>query len=144
MSKEYSYGVAPYTIINGYYYVLLNKALDNNLYNFFKGKLENTESTKETAIREFYEETGVLVDINDLGEYFYQNSKRKNVGIYLLDWSKYKDKKFHFQKSEIWSASWVHIESAEVSNNQKKIVKYIQQYFNKKGEYESTENSTIY
>lgn len=129
MAKEYSYGIAPYQIMNGYFYVLLNKTSEESYYNFFKGKIEDGETVKECAIREFYEETGILVDENSLEEYFYQKSPRKDVGIFLVDWAKYHHLPFNFQEKEIWSATWVRLKNIETSKNQQKIINEIELMF---------------
>jgi len=124
--KEKSYGIATYLIISGYFYVLLNKTSKKSFFNFFKGKIEKNETIKECSIREFKEETGVLVEENDLEDYFFQNSTRKDVGIFLVDWSKYQHLPFHFQEKEIWSATWVRLKGIETSKNQQSIINDIE------------------
>jgi 8-oxo-dGTP pyrophosphatase MutT (NUDIX family) len=133
MAKEYSYGICPYQIMNGSFYILLNKTSKQSFFNFFKGKMEKGETIEECAIREFYEETGVLVQKKDLEEYFYQKGNRKNIGIFLLDWSKYQSYPFTFQEKEIWSASWVPVmDNVEASKNQQKILNSIILFFKPK------------
>ena len=91
MSKQHSFGIVPYMIINGYYFILLNKTSKRSFFNFFKGKRIRPETTIETALREFQEETGIQVKETDLGEYFFQENSRKNIGVYLVDFSKYQN-----------------------------------------------------
>ena len=129
MAKEYSYGICPYAIISGHFFVLLNKTSEESYFNFFKGKIEDNETIKECALREFKEESGVEVSEKDLEDYFYQKSPRKNVGIFLLDWSKYQDSIFQFQKKEIWSATWVQLNNITTSKNQQKIINDIELLF---------------
>ena len=129
MAKEYSYGLCPYQIMNGHFYVLLNKTSKESYYNFFKGKQEGGESIEECAKREFFEESGVHVDISNFEDYFYQKSPRKDVGIFLVDWAKYQHMPFHFQEREIWSASWVLLKDIETSKNQQKIINDIELLF---------------
>jgi 8-oxo-dGTP pyrophosphatase MutT (NUDIX family) len=129
MAKEFSYGLCPYSIMNGYFYVLLNKTSEESYYNFFKGKIEDGEVPEEAAQREFFEETGILVDKKDFEEYFTQKNPRKDIGIYLVDWSKYQHLPFHFQEKEIWSATWVQLKEIETSKNQQKIVNDIELFF---------------
>ena len=129
MAKEFSYGIAPYQIMNGYFYILLNKTSEESFYNFFKGKIETNETIYECAIREFREETGILVDENLLEDYFYQKSPRKDVGIFLVDWATYHNQPFDFQEKEIWSATWVRLKSIETSKNQQKIINEIELLF---------------
>ena len=133
MSKEFSYGVVPYLIINGSYFLLLNKTSKSSYYNFFKGKTEPNESKEDTAIREFLEETGVLIDKENLEDYVEQKNKRKDIGIFLLDFSKYNNKIFKFDEKEIYSATWVNINNyIEVSKNQKEILLGVKKLFTPK------------
>jgi len=134
MAKEKSYGVAPYLIINGQYYILLNKTSEHSRYNFFKGKIEEGETIAQCAKREFWEETGVEVDERDFEEYFFQKSSKKDVGIFLINWSKYINKKFQFQKREIWASYWVEVDDVQTSKNQKEIVDSIESFFKNKSE----------
>ena len=127
--KLKSYGICPYNIISGNFFVLLNKTSEESFYNFFKGKIEPGETIEDCASREFYEETGVLVNKSDFEDYFYQNSPRKDVGIYLVDWAKYQHLPFNFQEREIWSASWVQLDNIETSKNQQTIINNIELLF---------------
>jgi 8-oxo-dGTP pyrophosphatase MutT (NUDIX family) len=126
MAKEFSYGICPYTIISGNFFILLNKTSEKSYYNFFKGKIEEGETIEECARREFQEETGVRVDIKDFEKYYFQKSPRKDVGIFLVDWAKYQHLPFHFQEKEIWSASWIGLKDVETSKNQQKIMNGIE------------------
>ena len=126
MAKEHSYGLAPYSIMNGYFYILLNKTSERSYFNFFKGKIENNESIEDCAQREFQEETGVFVDKKDFEGYYFQKSPRKDIGIYLVDWAKYQHVPFHFQEKEIWSATWVQLKNIETSKNQQEIINKIE------------------
>jgi len=128
MSKLYSYGICPYKIINNKYFILLNKTSEISFFNFFKGKIENHESPGDCAIREFHEEAGIEVKGKHLKDYFCQKSKRKDIGIFLVDWSNYSED-FNFQKEEIFSAYWVRPIEVEVSNNQRKILEQISNFF---------------
>ena len=129
MAKEFSYGICPYTIISGNFFVLLNKTSEESFFNFFKGKIEDGETIKECALREFGEETGINVQEKDLEEYFFQKGSRKDVGIYLVDWAKYNHIPFKFQKKEIWSATWLEIDTIETSKNQQNIMDDIELFF---------------
>ena len=130
--KEFSYGICPYSIMNGIFYVLLNKTSAGSYFNFFKGKREAQESIEQCAIREFQEETGVKVHIKDLEQFYYQKNIRKDVGIFLVNWAKYQHVPFHFQEKEIWSASWVPLKSIKTSKNQQNIIDNIELDFKPK------------
>jgi len=126
MAKEFSYGLCPYSIMNGYFYVLLNKTSEESYFNFFKGKIEPGEDIKDCAQREFCEETGINVDKKDFETYYFQKSPRKDIGIFLVDWAKYQHLPFHFQEKEIWSATWVQLKDIETSKNQQEIINKIE------------------
>lgn len=124
--KEKSYGICPYIIDNGKIFILLNKTNCTSFnYNFFKGKIEEGETIEETAIREFQEEAGIIIDKIHLEEYFFQNGA-KHIGIYLVDFSNYIEKDFKFQTREIYSAAWIDINNTiMVPNNQSVILNNI-------------------
>lgn len=121
--KEHSYGVAPYKIINNKVYLFVNKASKESLNGFFKGKIEINESIKECAKRELFEESNLLIDINDLEHYFFQNSIRKNIGIFLID-SYNIDFKTLKINEEIFSTEWIELNELCLSilGNQSKIL----------------------
>jgi len=131
MAKEKSYGICPYIIEDGCVKVLLNTSSWVSDYNFFKGKIEPNESIKECSIREFLEETSVSIDIKDLGEYFFQKNKRKDIGIYLVDYTKYKGMTIEVQEEEIYGYAWLDINDTIVlSKNQREIFTNIRKYLN--------------
>jgi 8-oxo-dGTP pyrophosphatase MutT (NUDIX family) len=133
MAKQYSYGICPYIIINGSFFILLNKTSKNSSFNFFKGKIRDGETKEQAAIREFYEEAGVKITEEDLEERFSQKNSKKNIGIYLVDFTKYNHMPFKFQKREIYSAMWINVsKEVEMSKNQKKIFSDIILHFKSK------------
>ena len=83
--KEYSYGIAPYKIINNDIFLLVSKSSKNSLYGFIKGKKEVGESIKKCIMRETFEETSLFVNQKHFEHFFYQQSPRKNIGIYTID-----------------------------------------------------------
>jgi len=132
MAKEKSYGICPYIIEDDCIKVLLNTSSWVSDYNFFKGKIEPNESIKECSIREFLEETSISIDIKDLGEYFFQKNKRKDIGIYLVDYTKYKGMVIEVQEEEIYGYAWLDINNTIIlSKNQREIFENIRKYLNK-------------
>lgn len=128
MGKDYSYGICPYIIKDKTVHVLLNKTSLVSDWNFFKGKKEEDETIFDTAIREFHEETGVMLEgYEELEAYFYQNNKKKFVGIFLVNWeNKTTDFEFHYR--EIFDTAWLDINSNIVtSKNQQKIMDEIKE-----------------
>lgn len=82
--KEYSYGVVIYRIKDYTTDLLLMKARGHNEWGMLKGKIEQNESIKECAVREVFEESGIIVNPNYFEDYFENNTKRKLVGIFLI------------------------------------------------------------
>lgn len=134
--KEFSYGFAPYKIINNKVYLFTNKPSKNSLDGFFKGKIENNESIKECVKREVFEETNLLIDINDLEHYFYQNNERKSIGIFLIDSDNIDFSSIQINK-EIYSFEWIEITNLEtkILNNQYKILNQIILHFKDLNKY---------
>ena len=71
---EKTYGIVPYMFYqnNIRIYIYENK---NGNFLFFKGKQEKNETNEETAIREFFEKTGLVVEKEFLEKYFETKSK---------------------------------------------------------------------
>ena len=69
--------------------ILLCKSVDSKYkWGFLKGGTNPRDLTaKQTAQREFREESGILLDQKNFEKYFYQNNKKKFIGLYLVDGS---------------------------------------------------------
>jgi len=130
--KDYSYGVCPYKIEERKIFLLLNKTSSISDWNFFKGKMEQDETIVETALREFFEEAGVMLQERDLESYFACKNPKKDIGIFLYS---YQNERFKFDKREIYLAEWVELYSIRVSKNQRKILNDIILYFKTKLKY---------
>lgn len=131
MAKEISYGICPYKRINNKIFIFLNKPYWTSPLCFFKGKIEEDETKEDCACREFFEETNFKVNKNDLENFFFQLNKRKNVGIFLVNW-KNKKENFKFQKEEIRWGGWLDISTIkieEMAKNQREIFMSIKEYF---------------
>lgn len=130
--KEYSFGICPYILRKDGFYILLNKTSRVSDWNFFKGKMEAGELITQCALREFEEETGRKLRTSRLEEYFYQTSKRKDIGVYLVNFTNFNNdlSSFKFQEKEIHHADWVKLDSEFVmSKNQSKIILDIKAFF---------------
>ena len=132
MAKEYSYGICPFQKREDGVYVLLNKTGRIGDWNFFKGKIEAEETIEDAAVREFEEESGIVVSKSYLGKYFFQKSPRKDVGIYLIDFTD-KNISIDADPEEIFFWDWVKIDDGVVtSKNQQKIMNEIIIHFKEK------------
>jgi len=81
---EKSFGIVPYLFYQNriWIYIYENK---NEEFLFFKGKQEKDETIKETAIREFYEETNIKIKKEYLEKYFETKTKNKKIGLFLVN-----------------------------------------------------------
>ncbi len=87
MNKLKAYGIALYKNENNTIKLLLCKSiLSNSRWGFLKGVVDDNDTTpKQTAQREFQEESGIFINQNLLTKYFYQENEEKDIGIYLVD-----------------------------------------------------------
>lgn len=84
------------------------KGLTEGQYSIPKGQKEKEENLKETAIRESYEEIGIILSESDLGKqyvinYFNNNILTKRVFCYLFKMNKKFESKFKpkLQREEV-------------------------------------------
>lgn len=107
INKINAYGICLYKKTKKSYEILLCKSvLSRTKYGFLKGMQDYGESIKQTAIREFYEESSIKVEVENLEKYFLQENNYKDIGIYMVNYKNIKN-----------------IDSFFISNNLKK--KYI-------------------
>lgn len=128
--KEYSYGIAPYKIIDNKIYLFVNKSSKESLLGFFKGKIEKNETIKECVIREVLEESNLIIKKEYLENYFEQTYSKKDVGIFLIDSDNIDFSILNLNK-EIYSCEWITLENlySNIILNQKDIVNQMILYF---------------
>jgi len=81
-----SYGIAPYLVKENKIYIFLCRASDSRYkWGFLKGTKSVKETPKECAVREFYEESKIIVDDKNFEEYFEQDNDRKDVGVWIIN-----------------------------------------------------------
>lgn len=86
MGKIYAYGVCVYKIENKEIKLLLCKSVSSlNRWGCLKGVRLKNETDKECAKREFTEESGIDIDMDDFEEYFEQQNEEKDVGVWLVN-----------------------------------------------------------
>lgn len=121
--KEYSYGIIPYKFNDKGVSILLSKSSKKSDYGFVKGKIDFAETPQECAVREVYEEIGVLIDITDLESFVFQKNQNKDIGLFYIHWDKYIDKNFKLNQKELYSLKWFNIKKIpKVSKNQRKTI----------------------
>ena len=136
MAKEYSYGIIPYIFTeNGIKILLIKSSKNSKEWNFIKGKIENNETILNCIGREVFEEIGIIIDNKDLDINYgmiKQNSKRKNIVLFFINWDKYQIKKYRLSYNEVYQINFFNINNLPlISKNQRKIVTEIHKRFNK-------------
>ena len=132
MAKEYSYGICPYYINDNQIFIILIQPKGHVKYSFAKGKIESNETKERCAVREMFEETGIVVEENNLENYFEQQNKRKDVGVFLVDLTKLNpDVKLNIGHAECFELKFLNInDEIPIYNNQSSILKQIRDFFN--------------
>lgn len=86
MEKIKAYGIALYLIQHKTIKILLCKSVKSNeKWGFLKGCQLDNETKEETAIREFEEESHILVDKKYLETFLIQENEEKDIGVFLVN-----------------------------------------------------------
>ena len=131
--KERSYGIIPYTFTSKGVSIMVSKSSRGmKAFDFVKGKIEEGETIEECVAREVQEEIGIEIDTNDLEDFFTQKNKRKDIGLFLINWDKYFKQRLKLQRTEICAVKWVNIDNIPpISKNQELIITPLLEKFNK-------------
>lgn len=140
--KIKAYGICLYKEEASNVKILLCKSVKSqNRWGFLKGVQDQNESKKQTAIREFFEESGIEVEYKYLENYFEQVNETKDIGIYLVNYKNIKKINHHFIDEKLldhflcWENSEVKFFDIEnikdVKKKQKNIMEEIIKYFKK-------------
>lgn len=104
MEKVKAFGICLYKKSKESVKVLLCKSVNSkDRWGFLKGVALENEIPEETAIREFYEESSIKVNCQDLELLFMQKNEFKNIGIYLLNYDNLKDINKYFKENKLYS-----------------------------------------
>ena len=113
MRFEKSCGAVVYKYANGRYYFLLIKHKNGGHWDFPKGHVEVGESDEETAKREVYEETGLLVKLHEGFREIIEYSPKKGVSkkvVFFLGTAE--NGEIKCQAEEIEDFGWLDFENA--------------------------------
>ena len=143
MNKEKAFGIALYKCTQDKIEALLCKSVKSKeKYGFLKGVQIANESNEQTAIREFYEESGIRLFNYQLEEFFLQKNETKDIGVYLVNYDKINNIEKHFYKNKLKEQYICHENSdvrffdllnlPPIKAKQIKIIKEIKAYVNKK------------
>ncbi len=113
-TKIKAYGVCIYKIEQESIKILLCKSITSkNKWGFLKGVQEKNESNKQTAKREFIEESSINININLFEDYFEQVNKDKDIGIYLVNANKVNNLDTYFHNNILYS-NYLSLENSKV------------------------------
>jgi 8-oxo-dGTP pyrophosphatase MutT (NUDIX family) len=130
--EQFAAGIIPYTIFNNEIYFLLGLEKSNNKWSGFVGKSEPGETPKQTAIREFNEETALIfnnislenakepvIDITGTGKIVYLwfiEFPQNLLNVNFNDTLKRNQKKLGKHFNEKSKLSWISLHSIKQSN----------------------------
>jgi len=109
MTKEKAYGICLYKKNkNGIEILLCKSTQSKKKWGFLKGVAQDNETQKQTAIREFYEESSIRVNYNHLENYFEQKNKDKDIGVFLVNYDRIGHINRYFSLNKLYSKylSW--------------------------------------
>jgi len=104
-----AFGILLYKIEKNSIKILLCKSVKSlDKWGCLKGMQVADESDKECAKREFKEECGIIVETYLFEDYFYQQNKEKNVGIWIVNAEKINDLDKYFYEDKLYDyfLSW--------------------------------------
>ncbi len=123
--KIKAYGICLYKIDSTNIKILLCKSVKSkNRWGFVKGVQHKEESKKETAVREFLEESSILIEYKYLEEYFEQKNDMKDIGIFLVNYDNIKDIKKYFE-DDILKDNFLCSENSEIKFFNLKNIEYM-------------------
>ena len=131
MAKKFSYGICPYIKNENGVFILLIQPKGHKEYGFAKGHIELNETEKQCAIRELFEETGIVVEEKFLENFYYQNNKRKDVGIFLTNIQNIDlDVELNIGHRECYEIKLFNIKNdININKNQSQILNQIRDFF---------------
>ncbi len=109
MEKIKAYGILLYIIEKKITKVLLCKSVKSlNKWGCLKGMQDASETAKECAKREFFEECSINVETYLFEDYFYQENNEKDVGIWIVNAKKIKGLENYFLDDKLYDnyLSW--------------------------------------
>lgn len=112
--KTKAYGICLYKKEKQTVKILLCKsAFSVKKWGFLKGVRTNLETKQQTAVREFYEESGIDIKLYQLERYFEQRNEKKDIGIFLVNFDKIKKINTFFINNRL-NDKYLCIENSEV------------------------------
>lgn len=114
MEKIKAFGICLYKYNKDSVELLLCKSIiSQNRWGFLKGVALKDETSEETAVREFAEESGIKVEKKYLEKFFIQKNELKNIGIYLVNVKNVKNIEEFFKDASL-KKTYLSTENSEV------------------------------
>ncbi|PLY06983.1 MAG: NUDIX hydrolase [Arcobacter sp.] len=140
-----AYGILLYKIEKNCTKILLCKSVKSlDKWGCLKGMQTGKESAKECAKREFKEECGIIVETYLFEDYFYQENKEKNIGIWIINAKKIDNLDKYFIDDKLydnylsWENSKVKFfdikDLPDIKKKQKILVKEIKDFLQSKSQ----------
>ena len=140
MTKVEAYGIVLYEYTDNCIKILLCKSVKSkNKWGCVKGVRLKNENVKETACREFLEESSIKVEKKNFEKYFEQINEEKNIGIWLVNAKYLKNLNKYFYEDKLLNnfLSWENQKIIffaldnlpKIKNKQTFIIASIKDYF---------------
>lgn len=145
MGKIKAYGVLLYKIENKKTKILLCKSVKSlEKWGCLKGMQTGSETAKECAKREFFEECGIKIETYLFEDYFFQENDEKDIGIWIVNAKKVDDLDTYFSEDKLydnylsWENSKVKFfdikDLPEIKKKQKKLIEDIKGFLQSKSQ----------
>ena len=146
MEAVKAFGILIYKIEENCVKILLCKSVKSlDKWGCLKGMQVSDESDKECAKREFKEECGIIVETYLFEDYFFQENKEKNIGIWIVNAEKIDNLNQFFFEDKLYDSylSWENskvkfFDINELPNIKKKqivLVKEIKDFLQNKNQF---------
>ncbi|PIF03994.1 MAG: NUDIX hydrolase [Arcobacter sp.] len=114
MEKIKAYGICLYKYNKNSTEVLLCKSVNSSdRWGFLKGVANSNETPEETAIREFYEESGITINSKYLEKFYLQKNDTKDIGIYMVNYNSISNIDIYFNNGILYP-KYLSSENSEV------------------------------
>ncbi|QDF28358.1 NUDIX domain-containing protein [Halarcobacter anaerophilus] len=147
MKKIEAYGVVLYTVEKDSIKILLCKSVKSrDKWGCLKGVKLSSETPRECARREFYEESSIKgVESYLFEDYFEQRNEEKNIGVWLVNIQKVANWKSYFFEDKLldnylsWENSKVKFfdikKLPNIKKKQKDLIKQIKDFLQNKSQH---------
>jgi 8-oxo-dGTP pyrophosphatase MutT (NUDIX family) len=109
LNKIKACGLCVYKKTKTSYEILMCKSvLSTHKWGFLKGVKELNETDIQTAIREFYEESNIKINKNNLENLIIQKNKYKDISIFMINYKNIKNINIYFKNNILYKQYLCH------------------------------------